>query len=120
MAEEGSTIKLAVSQPGSGGPYEEIAWYKGTQYSDGRIVLVHPDATDGRPFYFNDYCSGSSPCGTSKKARLNVTTGELIIFETQLSDADYYYYRFYINGGSPNTGSKYVINLDVNGKIYLY
>ena len=40
-----------------------------------------------------------------------------MIFETQLSDADYYYYRFYINGGSPNTGSKYVINLDVNGKI---
>ena len=118
VAQEGSTIKLAVSQPGSGGPYEEIAWYKGTRNSEGRIVLVHPDATEGRPFYFNDYCSGSSPCGMSNKARLNVTTGELIIYGAQLSDADYYYYRFYINGGSPNTGSKYVISLDVNGKIY--
>ena len=78
MAQEGKPISLEFTKPGSGGPYEEITWYKGsTGYSSNRIVLVHPDITGGQPLYYNDYCSGMSPCETSSKGELNITTGEL-------------------------------------------
>ena len=66
--------------------------------------------------YYSDYCSGSSPCNTSTKGELNVATGELTIYQVDLSDDDYYYHDFYIDGGSPVTGHKYEINLIVYGK----
>ena len=117
MAQEGKPISLEFTKPGSGGPYEEITWYKGsTGYSSNRIVLVHPDITGGQPLYYNDYCSGMSPCETSSKGELNITTGELTIYSIELTDVDYYYYSFYIEGGTADTGHKYEINLSVSGK----
>ena len=119
IAQEGSEVRLRFTEPGSGGAYEEIAWYKGsTGGSNYRIVFVHPSATGGQPLYYNDYCSGSSPCDTSTKGELNTTTGELTIYQVEFSDDDYYYYNFYIDGGSPDTGHKYEINLIVNGKLH--
>ena len=116
IAQEGSEVRLQFTEPGSRGTYEEITWYKGaTGGSNYRIVFFHP-VTGGQPLYYNDYCSGSSPCNTSTKGELNVATGELTIYQAEFSDDDYYYYHFYIGGGSPNTGHKYETNLIVYGK----
>ena len=116
-AQEGSEFGLQFTESDSGGPYEEIVWYKGaTGNSNYRIVFVHPSTTGGEPKYYNDYCSGSSPCNESTKGELNITTGEFTIYNVELTSDDYYYYTFYIEGGSPDTGQKYEINLIVNGK----
>ena len=113
IAQEGSEVILQFTEPGSGGAYEEITWYKGaTGNSNYRIVFLH-SATGGEPMYYNDYCSGSSPCNTSTKGELNVATGELTIYQVEFSDNDYYYYDFYTDGGSANTGNKYETNLIV-------
>ena len=116
-AQEGSEVILQFTEPGSGGPYEEITWYKeATGSSTYRIVFLRPSVNGGRPQYYNDYCSGSSPCSTSTKGELSVATGELTIYQVEFSDDDYYYYDFYIDGGSANTGDKYEKNLIVYGK----
>ena len=117
IAQEGSEVRLQFTEPGSGGTYDEITWYKGaTGSSNYRIVFLHSSATGGEPKYYNDYCSGSSPCDTSTKGELNITTGEFTIYNVEFTDDDYYYYDFYIDGGSPDTGHKYEINLIVYGK----
>ena len=111
-------VILNFPEPGSGGPYEEIIWSKDqTGNSQYRIAFVHPVATGGEPLYYNEFCSGSSPCETSSKGELNVDTGELTIYSVGYSDEGFYYYNFYINGGSADTGHKYEIELEVYGKI---
>ena len=116
--EENSSVWLVFTEPGSGGAYEEITWYKGATSSNTRIVFVHPSAKEGKPRYYNEYCSGSSPCESSEKGELNVDTGSLTINKVQISDENYYYYDFYIDGGTPDTGHKYEIHLGVYGKYF--
>ena len=49
---------------------------------------------------------------------LNSTTGELTIFELDISDEAYFYYNFATNcTGVHDTGDAYEIFLTVNGKI---
>ena len=110
-------VILNFPEPGSGGPYEEIAWYKDVTSSAGRVVFLHPSATGGEPLYYNEFCSGSSPCETSSKGELNVDIGELTIYSVNISDEGFYYYDFYINGGSADTGHKYEIDMEVYGKL---
>ena len=110
-------MTLAFPEPGSGGAYEEIIWYK-DQTGDirYRIVFVHSTVTKGKPLYYSNYCSGSSPCDTSSKGELNVDTGAFIIHSVDISDEGFYYYDFYIDGGTPDTGHKYEIHMEVYGK----
>ena len=116
IAGEGSEVLLEFTEPGSGGPYEEITWYKGaTGSSNNRIVWVHPTATKGQPLYYNNYCSDRSPCDTSTKGVLTTDTGEFTIHSVDMTDNDYYYYDFYMDG-LPDTGHKYEIKLIVSGK----
>ena len=116
--EETTEVILNYPEPGSGGSYEEITWYKDqTGNSQYRIVFLRPSINGGEPLYYNEFCSGSSPCNTSSKGELNVDTGELTIYSVAISDERFYYYDFYINGGTPNTGNKYEIELEVYGKI---
>ena len=114
-AEENTEVILNFTEPGSGGSYEEITWYKDqTGASAYRIVFLHP-ATRGEPRYYNEYCSGSSSCYTSSKVELNVTTGELTMYSVNISDEGFYYYDFYIEHGTPNTGRNYEIDMEVYG-----
>ena len=112
-------MELVFTEPGSEGSYEEIKWYKGqTGSSAYRLVFVHSYVNGGEPKYYNEYCSGSSPCYSSEKVELNVDTGNITINKVQLSDEGYYYYKFYINGGVSDTGHKYEIRLEVHGKYF--
>ena len=114
--EENTVVTLNLSEPGSGGPYEEITWYKDeTGSSENRIVFVH-SATSGEPWYYNEFCSGSSQCEASSKGELNVDTGQLTIYSVNISDEGFYYYYFYIDGGTVDTGHKYEIYVEVHGK----
>ena len=115
--EEMAEVVLNFGEPGSGGPYEEITWSKDGTGSIGRIVFFYPDLIGGEPLYYNEFCSGSSPCETSSEGELNVDTGELTIHSVTISDEGFYYYYFYIDGGSANTGHKYEIHLELYGKI---
>ena len=115
--EEKTPVVLTFPEPGSVGTYEEITWYKDqTESSQYRLVFVHPAATGGEPLYYNEFCSGSSPCETSSKGELNVDTGDLTIYSVNTSDEGFYYYDFYIDGGTADTGHKYEINMEVYGK----
>ena len=117
-AEEMTEVVLNFTEPGSGGPYEEITWYKDqTGRSQYRIVFLHSSATGGEPQYYNEFCSGSSPCETSSKGELNVNTGELTIYSVAISDEGFYYYDFYIDGGTADTGHKYEIHTKVSGEL---
>ena len=90
IVQEGSEVSLQFTEPGSGGAYEEITWYKGATGSrDNRIVFFHPSFTRAQPLYYNDFCSGSSPCETSSKGQLNIDTCELTIYQVELSDYDF-------------------------------
>ena len=116
--EENTEVLLKFTEPGSRGRYDEITWYKDqTGNSQYRIVFVHPSATGGEPQYYNDYCSGTSPCDTSSKGQLNVTTGEFTIYSVAISDEGFYYYDFYIDGGTADTGNKYEIHMEVYGRL---
>ena len=114
--EENMEGKLSFPEPGSGGPYEEITWYKErTGSRDFRIVLLHPSFASGKPLYYNEYCTGSNSCDSSSEGELNLNTGTFIIYNSQISDEGFYYYDFYINGGSSDTGHKYEIELEIYG-----
>ena len=113
MAQEGKQVSLQFTEPGSGGRYEDITWYKGESR---RSKYIFVSLAGGQPLYYNDYCSGSSPCKTSEKGQLNTTTGEFTIHSVEMTDDAYYFYYFYIYGGSPDTGHKYEINMTVSGK----
>ena len=114
--EEKTEVVLNFTEPGSGGPYDEITWYKNqTGNSDSRIVSVYSSTAGGEPRYYNEYCSGTSPCETSSKGELNVDTGELTIYSVNISDEGFYYYKFYIKDGSTDTGLKYEIDMEVCG-----
>ena len=116
--EEKTEVALNLSEPGSGGSYDEITWFKDQTASiQYRIVFVHPSATGGEPLYYNDYCSGTSPCDTSNKGKLNVNTGEFTIYSMAISDEGFYYYQFYIDGGPADTGYKYETEIEVYGKL---
>ena len=115
--EEKLEVVLNFTEPGSGGSYTEITWYKnqtvGLEY---RIVFVHPTATGGEPLYYNEFCSGSSPCETSSKGQLNVDTGNLTICNVTISDEGFYYYYFYMGiGSTTDTGHKYEIDMKIYG-----
>ena len=116
--EEKTEVALKLSEPGSGGSYEEITWSKDrTGSSQYRIVYLIPEINGGTPMYYNDFCSGSSPCDTSDKVELNITIGELTIYHVNISDEGFYYYYFFMgNGGTPDTGYKYEIDMEVYGK----
>lgn len=115
-AEENTEVKLPLVEPGTGGPYHDIIWYKGEITSSNRIVQLSGDISTA-PQYFNEYCpEGSNTCETSHRGKLNVETGEFIIYNGQLGDEDYYYYYFYIKDGTPDTGNKYETDLTVYGK----
>ena len=119
--EEESEFVLSFTEPGSGEAYQDITWYKdGIDNTDYRIVFLRPTVNNGDPYYYNDYCSGSSPCDSSSKGKLNVDTGDFTVYKAALPDAGFYYYDFFINGGAPNTGDKYQICLDVYGKFYKF
>ena len=108
---------MSFPEPGIGGSYEEITWYKEqTGSKEYRIVLLHPSATGGKPLYYNEYCSDVSPCDSSSEGELEPTTGTFTIYNTQISDEGFYYYKFYINGGSASTGQKYEIELETYGE----
>ena len=114
-AMKGKPVGLNFTDPDSGGPYEEITWYKGkSRRSRDKIVSL----AEGKPSYYNEYCSGISPCNTSRKGQLNTTTGELTIYEVESSDVAYYFYDFI--GASRDTGRKCEINLTVSGKRHLF
>ena len=114
--EEKMEVALNFEQPGSGGPYEEITWYKnGTGGSQYRIVLFNPHIVGEEPLYYNEFCSGSSPCETSSKGELNVDAGELTIYSVTISDEGFYYYFFYVASGTADTGHKYEIDMEVYG-----
>ena len=116
-AYENTEVVLQFREPGRGGSYEEIAWYKDRtgRYAD-KIVSLSPSINGGKPQYYNKYCSGSGQCDTSSKVELNVDNGELTIYDVNMSDEGFYYYNFYIRGGSADTGDKYEIELEVYGK----
>ena len=115
--EEHSEVVLSFTEPGSGGPYEDITWSKGgTSSIDYRIVFLKPAVNIGEPLYYNDYCSGASPCGTSGKGQLNTDTGDFTIHKVSLTDSGFYYYNFFIDNGTSNTGIKYEIDVEVYGK----
>ena len=114
--EEKTEVVLNFTELGSGGPFTDMAWYKDqTGSSEYRIVFLKPSVNRGKPQYYNDYCSGASPCDTSSKGELNVDTGELTIYSVNISDEGFYYYYFY--GGSSDTGHKYEIHTEVYGKL---
>ena len=116
--EEKTEVVLNFTEPGFGGLYDEITWYKDqTRSSQYRIVFLKPSVNRGKPQYYNDYCSGASPCNTSSKGELNVDTGELTIYSVATSDEGFYYYEFFIESGTPDTGSKYEIYVDVYGEV---
>ena len=115
--EEKTEVALNLSEPGSGGSYEEIIWSKDqTASSQYRIVMLYPAATAGEPKYYNEFCSGSSTCETSNKGKLNADTAELTIYSVNISDEGFYYYYFYISGGTPDTGHIYETEIEVYGK----
>ena len=119
--EENTEAKLSFPEPGSGGPYEEITWYKErTGSSNYRIVFLHSDIAEGKPRYYNDYCSARSPCYSSSKGILNSITGTFTIYNTQIYDEGFYYYDSYRGNGSPDTGHKYEITLEVYGEFMLH
>ena len=119
--EETTEVILNFTEPGSGGSYEDITWSKDqTGSSQYRIVFLKPEINGGVPLYYNEFCSGSSPCNTSSKGVLNITTGELTIYSVKISNEGFYYYQFYIERGTPDTGRNYEIDREVNGEFIVY
>ena len=115
---ENESVELVFTEPATEGLYEDITWSKGaTGSSDTRIVFVLASVRQGKPRYYNEYCSSSSPCESSEKVELDLDTGSLTINKVQLSDEDYYYYFFYSNTKS-DTGHKYEIQIEVHGKYF--
>ena len=98
--------------------YKEIGWLKQTGNSPTKIVLFQQDFTDKRALYFNEYCQIGETCNDSKKARLNVETGDLTIFHVKLEDEAKYHYWFVVDEEIPDTGVKYEIDLEVYGTFY--
>ena len=82
-----------------------------------RLVFVDPILTRGQTWYYNQYCSATSPCDRSIKGELDIDTGAFIIYNVQLTDEDYYYYAFvHPITGPGDTILKYEVNLRVYGK----
>ena len=92
----------------------ELTWSKGHDFR--AIVLT---MSNGTVVYLDNYCVPPDLyCRTSEKGMLNSTTGELTIFELDISDEEYFYYNFATScTGVIDTGSAYEIFLTVNGKI---
>ena len=105
---------MKFAKPGkAGSTFEEIRWYKGSRSSS--VVYYEQTANGGKPKYFKVYCSEN--CNASNRVSLDITTGDLTIFEVNLRDEDYYYYKYSLSGEN-EVGSKYEIQLEVSSKFF--
>ena len=116
--EEKAEVVLNFTEPASKGTiYQDITWSKNlTGNSNYRVVFLKPSTNGGVPLYGDEYCPGKGRCNISRKVKLNVTTGELTIYSTEMSDEGFYYYYFYGSSGASDTGHKYEIHMEVYGK----
>ena len=87
---EGTMVQLEFPGPASVGTYEEIKWFKGTTKE--RVPFVLPRVSGGKPLYYGHFCSGPSPYENSTHGELNVTSGQLIIYNVNRTDEDKYFY----------------------------
>ena len=111
--------QLTIKDPAADGSYQEIRWYKNTHSNS--IAYYNKGVNDGKPQYFNEYCSGPGySCSESDKGELSISDGILTIYQVELSDSDYYYYRFYAPTSVMDTGSSYQYNIFVYGKFTSY
>ena len=114
MVEEGKQISLYITAPPPNGKYLELRWYKG---SLSRTVAFYHHEISERTRYFDGYCStNTSPCFTSHKVNLDITTGRLTFYNVNVTDDDNYYYKFY-GENAIDTGYKYEIQLFVYSKL---
>ena len=97
--------------------YKEVGWLKQTGGSPIKIVFFQHDFTDKKALYFNEYCQVGATCNESHKAKLNVETGDLTIFNVRLEDEAKYHYWFAMDDEIPDTGVKYEIDVEVYGKL---
>ena len=113
-------VQLEFAQSSSSGPFQQISWYKGGRVSlSKRLAFVDPTLTRGQTWYYNEYCSTTSPCDMSIKGELDTDTGAFIIYNVQLTDEDFYYYSFvHPISGAGDTILKYEVNLKVYGKCF--
>ncbi len=111
LESEGDTeCMIPFAEPGSGS-YHEIYWYKGN-----RDHIIVRFIENSFLKYYNEFCDGSSPCDTSTKGSLDISTGTLTIVQTEPSDEGVYYYNFYIDNNHPDTGHNYQLQLDIFGE----
>ena len=119
--EEKEKLLLNFKEPASEGTYKDITWSKNlTGNSNYRVVFLNSALNGGVPLYGDEYCAGTGKCNISTRVKLNVATGELTIYSTEISDEGFYYYFFHINGGTSDTGHKYEIHMEVYGKYVEY
>ena len=117
MVQEGKKISLDITAPSPSGHYQELRWYRG---SLSRTVAFYHHQVAQRVRYFDDYCSThASPCFSSDKVNLDVTTGRLTFHNINVTDEDNYYYKFY-GEDAIDTGYKYEIQLFVYSKLDFY
>ena len=119
VAEEGTEVNLRISEPIPRGSYKEIVWYRIENSMDHpRIAEYNESLPDVKLQYIDIYCSDSiSTCETSKKAELNISSGDLKIYPAELSDSGIYYYHFNaVEKGISDTGYKYETLLEVYSK----
>ena len=117
MVQEGKQVSLDITAPPPSGHYQELRWYKG---SLSRTVAFYHHQVAQRVRYFDEYCSThASPCFSSDKVNLDVTTGRLTFHNTNVTDEDNYYYKFY-GEDAIDTGYKYEIQLFVYSKLDFY
>ena len=113
--EKGTEVNLRIPEPVPKGSYTEIAWYRNTSSMDhSRIAVYNESLPDSKLQYFKSCCSGTNSCLMSKKAELNITSGDLNIYPAELSDSGIYYYKFYAADKEvSDSGHKYEILLEV-------
>ena len=92
-------------------PFAVIRWYKGSRDN---IILEFISRTRRTTFY-NEYCSGTSPCTESDKGGPS-PFGDFTIYSLIVNDTDYYYYNIVPTNGPVDPGYHYEIYLDVKGR----
>ena len=114
IEEEGSEFTLKFFESVPSGCIGELTWFKG---HDGKAVVL--TMSNGTAVYLDNYCLPPDlHCRTSEKGMLNATTGELTIFELDVTDEAYFYYNFATScAGVKDTGDAYEMFLTVNGEI---
>ena len=104
----GNSVNLNV--PGSM-PFSVITWYKGSR--DHPILQYISRAR--RTTFYNEYCSGASPCTESDKGGPS-PFGDLTIYSLIADDTDYYYFNIMPTNGPLDPGFHYEMYLDVKGR----